>query len=219
MSDKQDRTYTRTAAQVEQKYQFGKTFAQIIGLVDDTRDHVDSVESTLQSEFDDKFTTISRSVDDITLSANQQYQKIEGDMITLEENLKTEFEVTARGVAIEVNASTAEKVEDLDGVIRTELTDRQKFFDFGENGLIIRSTKTDGSVNEIKLLVDNNGIGFYKGEIDGSDLTKNRFGFWDGENFYTGNIVVDVDERAQFGNFAFVPRRNGSLSFLKVRDS
>lgn len=43
-----------------------------------------------------------------------------------------------------------------------------------------------------------------------------QFGWWDGVDFHTGNIVVEVNERAQFGNFAFVPRSNGSLSFLKV---
>ena len=41
-------------------------------------------------------------------------------------------------------------------------------------------------------------------------------GWWDGTDFHTGNIVVEVQERAQFGNFAFVPRTDGSLSFLKV---
>lgn len=42
------------------------------------------------------------------------------------------------------------------------------------------------------------------------------FGSWDGNDFYTGNIVVKLNERAQLGNFAFVPRSDGSLSFLKV---
>jgi hypothetical protein len=36
------------------------------------------------------------------------------------------------------------------------------------------------------------------------------------DDFFTGNMVVKVNERAQFGNFAFVPRSDGSLSFLKV---
>lgn len=43
-----------------------------------------------------------------------------------------------------------------------------------------------------------------------------QIGWWDGVDFHTGNIVIEVTERAQFGNFAFVPRSNGSLSFLKV---
>ena len=42
------------------------------------------------------------------------------------------------------------------------------------------------------------------------------FGEWDGDNFYTGNLVIRVSERAQFGNFAYIPRSDGSLMFLKV---
>lgn len=34
--------------------------------------------------------------------------------------------------------------------------------------------------------------------------------------FYTGNIFVETYKQARFGNFAFVPRSDGSLSFLKV---
>ena len=52
---------------------------------------------------------------------------------------------------------------------------------------------------------------FYK---KGSDIP---FGKWDGEYFHTGNIMIETNQRAQFGDFAFVPRSNGSLSFLKVR--
>ena len=55
--------------------------------------------------------------------------------------------------------------------------------------------------------------------FDENDLTKNRFGWWDGVDFHTGNIIVKVEERAQFGNFAFIPRSDGSLMFLKVGDS
>ena len=36
------------------------------------------------------------------------------------------------------------------------------------------------------------------------------------DDFYTGNIVIEVNERAQFGRFAYIPRSDGSLSFLKV---
>lgn len=62
--------------------------------------------------------------------------------------------------------------------------------------------------NSRKLRVDNDSIKF----IDNDEPVSE----WDGENFHTGNIKVDVLERAQFGNFAFVPRSDGSLSFLKV---
>ena len=65
-----------------------------------------------------------------------------------------------------------------------------------------------GSDNNITLTIENDMIVFKR--------NGQRFGWWDGVDFHTGNIVVEVNERAQFGNFAFVPRSNGSLSFLKV---
>lgn len=74
----------------------------------------------------------------------------------------------------------------------------------GENAITIGSG--DGAIT---LTIDNdNGIVFSKNGV--------RFGYWDGVDFHTGNIVVDVKERAQFGNYAFVPRSDGSLMLLKV---
>jgi hypothetical protein len=73
-----------------------------------------------------------------------------------------------------------------------------------ENGISI--TDSDG-VYEIRI--DNvNGVTILKNGEKRSQLVD--------DNFFTGNIVVKVEERAQFGNFAFVPRNDGSLSFLKV---
>lgn len=55
---------------------------------------------------------------------------------------------------------------------------------------------------------------------NGPSLTRfgdKLLGYWDGNNFYGGNLMIRVDERAQFGNFAAIPRSNGNLSWLKVR--
>ena len=79
----------------------------------------------------------------------------------------------------------------------------EKHFEFTTNGLLIKAG--EGTMN---LILDNDLIRFVK--------NGQQFGWWDGVNFHTGNIEVEVNERAQFGNFAFVPRSNGSLSFLKV---
>lgn len=68
--------------------------------------------------------------------------------------------------------------------------------------------KLGASDSAVTLTVENDAIVFKK---DGAQL-----GWWDGVDFHTGNIVIDVTERAQFGNFAFIPRSNGSLSLLKV---
>lgn len=62
---------------------------------------------------------------------------------------------------------------------------------------------------KMSLVLQNDVVSFHK---DGE-----QFGWWDGVDFHTGNIVIKVTERAQFGNFAMVPRTDGSLSFLKVQ--
>jgi hypothetical protein len=90
-----------------------------------------------------------------------------------------------------------------DAEAREQLTEIYKYISF-ENGDI----KLGASDSAITLTLENDKIVFKKNGA--------QFGWWDGVDFHTGNIVVEVNERAQFGNFAFVPRSNGSLSFLKV---
>lgn len=98
---------------------------------------------------------------------------------------------------------TTERITDVDGDLQKTVETLAKHFDFAADGLSIR-----GGEGSMTLRLDNDLIIF---ERNGQ-----QFGWWDGVDFHTGNIVVDVNERAQFGNFAFVPRSNGSLSFLKV---
>ena len=101
--------------------------------------------------------------------------------------------------------SKADK-EDLNGY--TTIQQHQKilkYMKFTENGLEIG----EGN-NRLKLVLDNHAIRFTNGGI--------TIGEWDGENFYTGDMVVKRNQRAQFGNFAFVPRSDKSLMFLKVKD-
>ena len=96
-------------------------------------------------------------------------------------------------------------IEKIDGDVQSKFTQLYKYISFsGDTAITIGSG--DGSLT---LELDNEkGIVFSKNGV--------AFGTWDGNNFYTGNIVVRLNERAQFGNFAFIPRSDGSLSFLKV---
>ena len=91
-----------------------------------------------------------------------------------------------------------------------------KYMKFDENGITIGSGISNdqgqgqGQNKNLTLNLDNDAIKFKNGnEVIGS---------WDGTNFYTGDIVIKLNQRAQFGNFAFVPRSDGSIMFLKVKD-
>ena len=70
MSVKQDRTYARTAQDIERKYSFGKTFAEMLGLINDNRDKVDSVESAVQ-EVVETSTTLKRDTEKISVEVNR----------------------------------------------------------------------------------------------------------------------------------------------------
>lgn len=87
-----------------------------------------------------------------------------------------------------------------------------KYMKFDENGITIGSGISEGQSQSknLALNLDNDAIKFKNGE--------EVIGSWDGTNFYTGDIVIKLNQRAQFGNFAFVPRSDGSIMFLKVKD-
>jgi hypothetical protein len=102
--------------------------------------------------------------------------------------------------------TATEEITRVDGDLQSRFEEIRKEIIASDEGLVIRSSNS-----VISLELDNeDGIVFRRNGV--------VFGRWDGENFYTGNIVVQVNERAQFGNFAFIPRSDGSLMFLKVGD-
>lgn len=205
-----DRQGARTPADLEQKYQFGKRFLEIMGLIEDTRASISKVESGLQHEILEQVTSITRDTESIIMNALESYVETD-DLGELKATLESEFKVMAEEISMRFYADTEEQIKGVDGDVESVKETLEKHFEFSAFGLIIKSSE-----GQFKLLLDNDTISFYKGDIDLNDLAKNRFGYWDGVNFYTGNIFVDVEERAQFGNFAFVPRSNGSLDFLKV---
>lgn len=117
---------------------------------------------------------------------------------------KTESDLSLLSDQVSMNFQThTEQITNINGEVQSVSEHLEKHFEFGTNGLVIKAG--EGSM---ELLLDNDIIHFQK---DGQE-----FGWWDGVNFHTGNVMIEVNERAQFGNFAFVPRSNGSLSFLKV---
>lgn len=115
------------------------------------------------------------------------------------------LEISADSILFGANKKTIDQLEDSNAELKDELDLYKKYFTMSENGFSI----SDGLGNETaELLLDSGIISFKKnGE---------QKGYWDGDDFHTGNIIIDVTKRAQFGDFAFVPRSDGSLSFLKL---
>lgn len=72
MSAKQDAGYARTAQDLERKYKFGETFAEMLGLINDNRDKVDSVESSLTDKITEQSTSLKRDAAEIVASATKE---------------------------------------------------------------------------------------------------------------------------------------------------
>lgn len=102
--------------------------------------------------------------------------------------------------------TNSEQTKEVGSDLDNRFQELRKYIRFGDNGIEISAGE-----NALKLVLDNNVIYFEQNGVQKS--------WWDGNDFHIGDIKVDVSERAQFGNFAFIPRSDGSLMFLKVTDS
>ena len=146
-------------------------------------------------------TDITNNSETISLMASKEYVETstyEGFKQTIEENI-----ASLQVENDEIDLKFENKTTEINDNVETKFREFYKYFKFTENGLEIRASNS-----AITLEIDNDMIVFKKNGV--------KFGWWDGVDFHTGNIVVEVNERAQFGNFAFIPRSSGSLSFLKV---
>lgn len=146
-----------------------------------------ATESLIQQTSD----SLMLSVSETHTTDGEVQEAISTSMTQLADQFKFEFD------------SLKATVDTNDDDARTQLTEIYKYISFKDGNITLGSSE-----NNITLTVENDLIVFKRNGI--------QFGWWDGVDFHTGNIVVAVNERAQFGDFAFVPRSNGSLSFLKV---
>jgi hypothetical protein len=146
----------------------------------------------------EQITSVQSDLDNVNDNLAEQERQVE----TLREEKNSELNLLAD--KMEVNFESAmEQITNVNGDVQSVVEELEKHFEFSTDGLVIKAGE-----NSMELHLDNNLIRFTK--------SGQEFGWWDGVDFHTGNVVVEVNERAQFGNFAFVPRSNGSLSFLKV---
>lgn len=150
MSAKQDVSYARTAQDIERKYSFGKTFADMLGLINDNRDKVDSVESSLSNKITEQATTLTRSAEEIAAKAVETVRTELTDSVS-EIEKKVEMKLDADGVNIAVEQRIAS------GVDRVEITNTGYTFD--AKGLKISK---DG--DEITNVIDNTGMYVKRGD-------------------------------------------------------
>ena len=158
--------------------------------------------SNVKTQVITQSTEILNSCSEIILSALESYVET-SNYDEFKRTVETQLEIMSDQIVMNFTTTT-EQITNVDGDMQSNFNKLYKHIAFsGENGIVIGSGK-----KAISLTVDTKGIVFSRNGV--------AFGFWNGNDFYTGNIIVRVNERAQFGNFAYVPRSDGSLMFVLV---
>lgn len=183
MSVKQDRTGVRTPAQLEQKYNFGKTFADMLGLINDSRDKADKAISGLQDEITQTSTELSRTSEAVNVQASR-VTELADDVGTLSN--KVEMKLDANAVVMKVK----EALEN--GVDRVET---ESGYRFDADGLTISK-----SGEQMSNVLDNTGM--YVKRSDEEILTANNEGV-DAVNLHakTYLIIGSGEGRSRFEDY------------------
>lgn len=121
------------------------------------------------------------------------------------EELQNSLDTVQTGVTNDIEKFKTEIGDLRDDVDRSAGTINRHFSFSPTGGLIITSSSDTA---KFKIEVSDTEISFWKDD--------EKLGYWDGIDFYTGNIYVQLNQQARFGNFAFVPRSSGNMSLKFV---
>lgn len=143
---------------------------------------------------------IEMTTQEIDLSVSS---KVEEKAVTKEE-LAAKLQIMSNEISMNFT-STKTEIQGVNGDMENRFEQLRKYMKFsGETALTLGTGE-----GALTLELDpEDGIIFSKNGVP--------FGRWDGVDFHTGNIIIDVNEKAQLGIFAYIPRSDGSLMFLKV---
>lgn len=141
---------------------------------------------------------IKQNADSIMLSVSETYLVKTGNEV-YKNDLETALSVLKDSIIVEFT----EEITTAQNETQTEF---EKIYSYIKmSGGVITLGASDSLIS---LAVDNDKIVFYKNGVE--------VGYWDSEYFYTGNVVIRLNERFQIGNFARLPRSDGSVVLLKV---
>lgn len=198
---KQDRQGARTPADLERKYNFGKSFAELMGMATDAQKSISEMETSLQSSFLEQMTSITRDTESIVMAALESYVET-SDLEEFKKTVSSELSVMAERITMSFTSAT-EQMTTVNGEMIPVVEFIQKHFDFSEDGLLIKAGE-----NSMALNLDNDLIQFMKSATE--------YGWWNGIDAQLGNIIIGDSQRLQLGNFAVIPRSSGGLSVKKV---
>lgn len=123
------------------------------------------------------------------------------DMGEYKESVSTQFKQTAEDLSIQFK-TVNDRITEENGDINRSLTEIAKYIKFIDGNIVLGETN-----NKLKTIYANGRISFmYNDTIEVAYISDNKL-------YITEAEVLD---RIIIGNFAFIPRTNGNLSFKKI---
>lgn len=143
---------------------------------------------------------IQQIPEQILLQVSENYTlKTETD--ELRESISTELQQTAEGWTFNFN-QIVEQITNMGDVMDSNFSEIIKYIRFDNGNIIL------GQVgNELTLRIQNDRISFLQNGVEVAYFSNQKMYVTDGE--FLSSLTI--------GNFAFIPRGNGNLSFKKVR--
>ena len=154
---------------------------------------IQSIREEAMSIIDQEGTSIRTEVSE-SVYLKSDVDALVSDIGTQFEQTKTDFQFLFSQFQVDL--------DDLEIGTNAEFQNIQKYIRFVDGKILL------GEVgNELELRLANDRISFFQNGSEVAYFTNNRFYVRDGE--FTNSLTL--------GNFAFIPRSNGNLSFKKVR--
>ena len=158
------------------------------------------INQQIQTVREELISSIEQEATDIRTEVSENYY-LKDDAETLIQSVGTQLEQTKDEFNFTFN-EFRQNIDDLEAGTNAEFEEIKKYIRFVDGKILL------GIVgNELELKLANDRISFFQNGSEVAYFTNNRFYVKDGE--FTNSLTL--------GNFAFIPRSNGNLSFKKVR--
>lgn len=181
-----------------------QTAADLGGALDQQQAQIHQQQSGLEQlaqSTSEQITAVIQSSQEVILSALAEYATTT-DLETLRETIESQLSVMAGEIEIRLT-QTSERIEDVDGDLQARYDEISKYFKFTADGLVIGQ---EG--NELTLKVDNDRISFLDGGLEVAYISDKQLYITDAH--FLNSLRI--------GKFAWIPRRSGNLSLVKVGD-
>lgn len=157
--------------------------------------------SSLAQTTSSQITQVLQDSKQIILSALEEYTRT-SDFETYKETVSSQLKILADQIELRFTAAS-DQITDVSGDVQDVRTEINKYFRFTVDGLVIGE---EG--NQITLKVDNDRISFLDGGLEVAYISNKQLYITDAH--FLNSLRI--------GKFAFVPRRSGNLSLIRVHE-